>query len=304
MSAREVVVLGTASQVPTRQRNHNACFLAWDAHGVLFDPGEGTQRQLLHAGIAASRITRICVTHFHGDHSLGLPGVIQRLSLDRVPHEVPVHFPEGGRVYFDRLRHATIFKDESRLRPAPIVAPGPQEDGDPALIALPLEHTVECWGFRVQEPDRVRLLPERLAEAGIRGPDAGRLLREGEVTIGGRRVRLEEVSEPRPGQSMAYVMDTRLCDAAIALARGVDLLVCESTYLASEAREARERGHLTATDAATIARRAGARRLVLTHFSQRHPDPSVFLEEARASFDDVHAARDGDRVALPPRGGP
>ena len=100
MGARELVVLGTASQAPTRRRNHNGYLLRWDGEGLLFDPGEGTQRQMTHAGVASSAITRICLTHFHGDHCLGLPGVVQRLSLDRVPHPVHAHHPASGQVYF------------------------------------------------------------------------------------------------------------------------------------------------------------------------------------------------------------
>ena len=96
MSNRELVVLGTASQAPTRSRNHNGYFLRWDDEGLLFDPGEGTQRQMLFAGVTASQITRICITHFHGDHCLGLPGVLARMSLDRVPHPVEVCYPAGS----------------------------------------------------------------------------------------------------------------------------------------------------------------------------------------------------------------
>ena len=117
---RELVVLGTASQVPTRYRNHNGYVLRWDDEVILFDPGEGAQRQMLMAGLSVSPLTRICVSHFHGDHSLGLAGVIQRISLDRVPHPVAVHFPAGGREFFDRLRHATSFWDHSDLRPEPV----------------------------------------------------------------------------------------------------------------------------------------------------------------------------------------
>ncbi len=109
MSARELVVLGTASQVPTRHRNHNGYLLRWDAEGLLFDPGEGTQRQMLFAGVASSAITRICLTHFHGDHCLGVPGVVQRLSLDRVAHPVHAHYPASGAHWFARLRYATAY---------------------------------------------------------------------------------------------------------------------------------------------------------------------------------------------------
>ena len=97
VSNRELVILGTASQAPTRSRNHNGYFLRWDDEGLLFDPGEGTQRQMLFAGVTASQVTRICVTHLHGDHCLGLPGVLARMSLDRVPHPVEVCYPAGSR---------------------------------------------------------------------------------------------------------------------------------------------------------------------------------------------------------------
>ena len=106
VSDRELVVLGTASQAPTRSRNHNGYLLRWDGEGLLFDPGEGTQRQMIFAGVTASQITRICITHFHGDHCLGLPGVLQRMSLDRVPHVVDACYPAQNQEVFTRLRHA------------------------------------------------------------------------------------------------------------------------------------------------------------------------------------------------------
>ena len=125
MSDRELVVLGTASQAPTRMRNHNGYFLRWDGEGLLFDPGEGTQRQMLFAGVTASQITRICITHFHGDHCLGLPGVLARMSLDRVPHPVEVCYPAGSREVFRRLRHASLFRDVLDLRERRIRGAGP-----------------------------------------------------------------------------------------------------------------------------------------------------------------------------------
>ena len=118
--ARELVVLGTASQAPTRHRNHNGYLLRWDAEGVLFDPGEGTQRQMLLAGVASSAITRICVTHFHGDHCLGLPGVLQRLSLDRVAHPVDVWYPAAGQEFYDRLRRCALYNDSVDVRAHPV----------------------------------------------------------------------------------------------------------------------------------------------------------------------------------------
>ena len=120
MSPRELVIFGTASQAPTRSRSHNGYLLRWDGEGLLFDPGEGTQRQMLFAGVTASQVTRICITHFHGDHCLGLPGVLQRMSLDRVRHVVEACYPADSREVFARLRHAALFRDVVSLRERPV----------------------------------------------------------------------------------------------------------------------------------------------------------------------------------------
>lgn len=302
MSARELVVLGTASQVPTRTRAHHGAVLRWDDEVVLLDPGEGTQRQLTLAGVSAGSVTRICITHLHGDHCLGLPGVLQRMSLDGVEHPVDLYFPAEGQEYVDRLRRASAAFDTVEVHEHPVSGDG-SVDTWPGLElhARALDHRIQTYGWRLQEPDGHRMLPETLAARGIEGPDIGRLQRDGSLDVGGRTVRIDEVSEPRRGQSFAFVMDTRRCQAAIDLARGVDLLVAEATFLSSEEDLADEYAHLTAGQAAGIAAEAGARRLVLTHFSQRHPDESAFAAEARPVFPDVHAARDLDRIPVPPR---
>jgi ribonuclease Z len=304
MSPRELVVLGTAAGVPTRQRNHNGYALRWDDELLLFDPGEGAQRQMLWAGVPAARVTRICITHFHGDHCLGLPGVLQRRAVDRPDTAVDVYFPAESKVHFEHLYLATTTTAPSSARGHP-TWPGHVADARTfALHAAALDHRVPTLGWRLEEPSGRRMLPERLAALGLSGPDVGRLAREGTVDVGGRRIHLDEVSVPRPGQRFAFVMDTRMCDAAFMLAEGADLLVCEATFLSRDEQLAESYGHLTAAQAALIARESGARRLVLTHFSQRYGDDAEpFLAEARAVFDDVIAVRDFDRVAVPPRRG-
>lgn len=300
MSTREFVVLGTASQVPTRDRNHNGYLLRWDGEGILFDPGEGTQRQMLCAGVAAHDVTRICVTHFHGDHSLGLAGVIQRMNLDRVPHPVTAHYPASGQRFFDRLRYATAYHETVRLREEPVSADGVIAR-PPAftLHAVKLSHPVESYGYRLVEPDGRRMVPERLVAHGIAGPDIGRLQRDGSL----RGVTLEQVSEERRGQRFAFVMDTRLCDGVPDLAEGCDLLVIESTFLDEDAELAEQYGHLTAGQAAAVAARAGVRHLVLTHFSQRYVDPGAFTLQARAAGfrGELTVAEDLIRVPVPKR---
>ncbi|AHH99545.1 ribonuclease Z [Kutzneria albida] len=304
MSQRELVVLGTASQTPTRHRNHNAYLLRFDGEGLLFDPGEGTQRQLLLAGVAATQITRICVTHFHGDHSLGLAGIIQRLSLDGVTRPVSCYYPASGQVYFDRLRHATSFHERAPLVQVPLAAEGPVPGGPLLMSVRELDHRIDCYGYRVAEPDGRRILPERLAEHGLRGPQVSQVQRAGSITVDGRTVSLEQISEPRRGQVFAFVMDTRLCPGAYELAAGADLLVAESTYLDADRDMAQRFAHLTARQAGRLAAESGVRELVLTHFSQRYPveESERFREEAAAVFDGpVHVAQDLTRIPLPPR---
>jgi ribonuclease Z len=303
VAARELVVLGTASQAPTRTRNHNGYLLRWDGEGLLFDPGEGTQRQLLLAGVASSAVTRVLLSHFHGDHCLGLPGVLQRMALDRVAHPVTAHYPASGQVWFDRLRSASAFHDTVDLRPEPVHDDGVVATGRFGVLeARRLAHPVESFGYRLVEPDGRRMLPDRLAAAGVSGPDVRRLQQDGVLRVGGRTVELAEVSVPRRGQRFAFVMDTRLCDAVPELADGVDLLVVESTFLAEDAALAERYGHLTARQAGQVAARCGVRRLVLTHFSQRYPDPRRYAEEAAAVYDgDLVVAADLDRVPVPPR---
>jgi ribonuclease Z len=306
MSARAVTFLGTASQVPTRARSHNSLFLAWDDLGILFDPGEGTQRQMTLAGLRATQITHVCVTHFHGDHCLGLAGVIQRLSLDRVAHPVTVVFPASGQKFFERLRHASAFHETATLLPRPITArPGELLEVLRArsvrLLAAGLDHGIPCQGYRLQEDDARRMLPEKLEAAGVRGPAVRELINGGSLEVGGRVVRLEEVSEPRTGQGFALVMDTRPCPGAEVLSRGADLLVCEATYQEAEAADAHDHFHMTAAQAARLAHDCGVRRLALTHFSQRYDSTDGFRREAGAVHPDVVVAEDLCRVEVPPR---
>jgi ribonuclease Z len=305
VSDRELVVLGTASQAPTRSRNHNGYLLRWDGEGLLFDPGEGTQRQMLFAGVTASQVTRICITHFHGDHCLGLPGVLQRMSLDRVPHTVEACYPAQNQEVFTRLRHAALFRDVVNLRERPVTGGGTVIEAPSFRVqAQPLSHGVPAVGYRLTEPDGRRMLPGKLAALGITGPDVGRLQREGRLVIGDHLVSVEQVSEPRRGQRFAFIMDTRLCEGAFALADGADMVVCESTFADAEAALAREYGHLTARQAGRIAAEAGARLLVLTHFSQRYQrgDGQRLADEAAAAFGgQIVLANDLDRIPVPPR---
>ncbi|WP_372368156.1 ribonuclease Z [Candidatus Uabimicrobium sp. HlEnr_7] len=302
MSQRELTILGTSGQVPTRYRNHNGYLLKWDKQGFLFDPGEGIQRQMIYANVSTSAITKIFITHFHGDHCLGLAGLSQRISLDKVAHPIEIYYPVSGQEFYERLRKSTIFHDVAHIVDCPVSQEGVIfEDEQFVITAKQLSHSVDTFGYRIQEKDGRTMLPNKLAEYNVKGPSIGALQRDGYLEVDGKRIAVEDVSVLRRGQSMAFVMDTRVCQAAADLAENVDLLVCEATYLKQHSVEAKDRGHLTAEQAATIAKNANVRKVVLSHFSQRYPHTDLILQEAKSVFDHVHVAKDCEKIPMPKR---
>jgi ribonuclease Z len=232
-----------------------------------------------------------------------VPGVVQRLSLDRAPQPVTAHYPASGAEFFHRLRYAAAFHEVATLHEAPVERDGTIATGPfGTLEARRLDHRIDTFGYRLVEPDGRRMLAAELSRLAIDGPDVGRLQREGVLDHRGRRVTVEQVSEPRPGQRFAFVMDTRLCDGVYALADGADMLVIESTFRHADAALAGEYGHLTTTQAATVAAECGVRLLVLAHFSGRYPDSAGFHDEAAEVFDgDIVVAEDLARVPMPKR---
>ncbi|MFP4048635.1 MAG: MBL fold metallo-hydrolase [Desulfovermiculus sp.] len=301
MPQRQLTVLGTASQVPTAHRNHVGFFLRWDQDGILFDPGEGTQRQMTLAGIKAREISIICLTHFHGDHCLGLPGVIQRMSLDQIQHPVSIIYPSTGRHFLHHLLQAAIFHNRLTIHEFPVSEPGTilSRSGFD-LTTLPLEHGVDTWGYRLQERDARTLLPAKIPD-DVTGPAMGLLKKQGWVDSKEGRIYLQDVSLLKPGQSFALVMDTRMCANAVALALDTDLLLSEATYLDTESQQADNYKHLTASQAGRIAAQAGAQHLVLAHYSQRYSSLKPFAEQAGKFHPQVIAAVDGQCIVLPER---
>lgn len=300
MSIRDLIVLGTSSQQPTRYRNHGAYLFRWNGEGLLFDPGEGTQRQFIFADVAPPVVTRIFVSHFHGDHCLGLGSMLMRLNLDRVTHPIHCYYPASGKKYFDRLRYGTIYHETIQVIEHPVLAAGlVHEDAAFRIEAEFLEHGVENVAWRVTERDSRKFDREKLKTHGVFGPDVSLLEERGSLVINGQKVSLDDVSSIRSGDAISVVIDTRLCPQAISIAKGARLLLCESTYLEEERELAKKHHHMTAKDAAELARKAGVEELILTHFSARYLNTTSFEEEARPIFANTFAARDLDRFPFP-----
>ncbi len=293
MSVRDLIILGSSSQQPTRRRNHGAYLFRWNDEGLLFDPGEGTQRQFIFANVAPPVVTRIFISHFHGDHCLGLGSMLMRLNLDKVTHPIHCYYPASGKKYFDRLRYGTIYHETINVVEHPVSKAGlVEDDGKFRIEATFLDHGVDNIAWRITEPDQIKFDRQKLEEAKVKGPLVRELQQKGEITIDGNTIRLEDVSWVRHGDSIAIISDTRLCQNAFAIAKDAKLLLCESTYLEEHKTLAKKHFHLTAKQAATIAKDAGAKKLILTHFSARYLKTQDFENEAREIFPNTEAAED------------
>jgi ribonuclease Z len=300
MSVRDLIILGSSSQQPTRYRNHGAYLVRWNEEGFLFDPGEGTQRQFIYAEIAPPVITRIFISHFHGDHCLGLGSILMRLNLDKVNHPIHCYYPASGKKYFDRLRYGTIYHETIQVIEHPIEKAGiVADDGNFRIEAVFLEHGVDNLAWRITERDSRKFNRTKLQEFGVLGPLVSKLEEEGKLEILGKVVTLDDVSTIRKGESIAVVIDTRYCKQAIEIAKNARILLCESTYMETERDLAYHHHHLTAKEAATIAVKANVEELVLTHFSARYLNLKELLAEAVAVFPNTHVAEDFKRFPFP-----
>jgi ribonuclease Z len=293
MTVRDLTILGCSSQQPTRYRNHGAYLLRWNDEGLLFDPGEGTQRQFIFANIAPTVVSRIFISHFHGDHCLGLGSILMRLNLDNVSHLIHCYYPASGKKYFDRLRYGSIYHERIKVVEHPVSQAGlVEDDGRFRIEAAFLEHGVENIGWRVTEPNTRKFDNDKLAYYGVKGPFVKEIQEKGSIVINGQTVTLDQVSWVRQGDVFAIVIDTVPCQSAIDIARDASLLICESTYLEEHQELARLHHHLTARQAASIAKKAEAKQLILTHFSARYQNLKAFEQEARTVFPNTYAADD------------
>jgi ribonuclease Z len=298
-----VTFLGTGAATPTIDRNVAALAVQREGETILFDCGEGTQRQMMRYGVGFS-FTEIFFTHYHADHILGVTGLLRTMGLQDRSAPVTLYGPRGAQRV---LGTAIGLGIERNKFPVEIVEikPGdrlPRAEYD--LVVFETEHRADTVGYALVEHIRLgRFNPERARELGIpEGPLWGRL-HKGETIVleDGRLVSPADlVGAPRPGRTLVYSGDTRPHPALVQAARGADLLVHEATFGGDELERARETGHSTAAEAARVAVAAGVRRLVLTHISPRYTrDAPELLAEAVAIFPETVIARDGLTLEVP-----
>ena len=296
--------LGTSAARPTVERNVSSVAVIREGETLLFDCGEGTQRQMMRYGITFA-LNDVFITHFHGDHIIGVIGLFRTLALQGRTEPMRMFGPRGAaRV----LRGAAQFGVDRVGFPVEIteVVPGQPIPRDGySIIPFATTHSGEVSvGYTLAEEDRKgRFDPDLARSLGIpEGPLWGKIHKGESVTLDDGRV-IESstlVGPRRSGRTLVITGDTRPSDTTIEASRGADLLIHEATFADEEAVRASETGHSTAREAATVAAAAGVRRLALTHFSARYSrDPGELLREAREVFDEVVLARDGMELEIP-----
>ena len=299
-----VTFLGTSGAVPTTERNPSAVMVNREGDRLLFDCGEGTQRQMMRFSTGFA-VDHLLVTHLHGDHVYGIPGLLETLDFNERTDPLTVHVPPGEVGPMRELIGALGRRPSFPLRVREVGYGATVLSGDGYEVrSFEVDHRASAVGYALVEDDRKgRFDRERAEELGVPvGPKFSKL-HEGEAVEleDGTVVRPEQVvGDPRPGRRVVYTGDTRPTERTVEVAAEADLLIHDATFADDRADRARATKHSTAREAAELAARAGVRRLALTHVSSRYAgDPSAHEAEAREAFDgDCFVARDGQTLEV------
>ena len=295
----QITFLGTSSMVPTKDRNQIAVFLSYGSEGILFDCGEGTQRQFKIAGISLTKITKILVSHWHGDHVLGLPGLIQSLSSMDYNGKLEIYGPTGTKKRMEKMFEAFVFDKRLNFVVKEVKSSVFFENNEFQLEAYPLEHGIETLGYRFVEKDIRKVDMKKIKKFGIPvGPLIGKLQQGKSIEVNDKKISTDDVTYIENGKKIAYITDTLLCDNCYKISQDADLLICESTYSSKLVGKSEEYGHMTAKQAAQVANKANVKQLILIHFSARYKNTQEIEEDARDIFDNVICAKDFMRIEL------
>jgi len=291
----KIVFLGTGGTYPSKQRNVTSVAVQMPGEVVMFDCGEGTQRQLMQSSVSFMKISRVFISHLHADHFLGLPGLIQSMSLNGREEPLEVYGPEGTTSNVNAMLGLGYFKSGFEIVSRDL-APGTRmQFGSFSVSCVEADHTIPSLAYALEELPRPGRFDVRKAKAlGIpQGPMCRKLQQGRSVTVKGRRIRPEDVlGPPRAGRKVVYSGDTKPSDAVIDLARGADVLIHDCTLDSSHLSLASEFGHSTAAEAATVAKEAAVEALFLVHISPRYEDHEVLEAEARSIFRNARVAVD------------
>ncbi len=294
-----IVFLGTGQAIPTAKRNHTAMLLEYKGENILIDCGEGTQRQFRKAKLNPCKLTRILITHWHGDHILGLPGLLQTLALNNYNRTLHIYIPKGTSRYMDLIFRMFVFQGKIKYEihecePGKIL-----ETQDFFIEAEKMLHGAPTLAYSFAEKDKIRINKEKLEKYKIHGKIISELQKGKDIVWNNKKIKAKDLTYKQEGRKITIIMDTKINPNCEKIAKNSDLLVCESTYTEKEKEQAEEYKHLTAKQAAETAKKSNSKKLILTHLSQRYDNKEKFiLQEARKIFKNTEIAEDLMKVEV------
>ena len=295
----KILFLGTSSMVPTKERNHSGILISYKNENILIDCGEGIQRQLKIAGSKLTKITKILISHWHGDHVLGVPGLMQSMSASGYNGRLQVYGPLGTSKFMEKMFEIFAFDNKISFDVNEVQNGKFFQNADFILEAKELKHNVPTLGYSLTEKDKRKINIEYIKKIGIPiGPLLGKLQNGKCVVWKGKKVDLFKATKIVTGKKVTIINDTLPCKNADAIAKGSDLIICEATYSSDLEDKSKRHMHMTAAQAAKLAKKAKAGKLILTHFSARYKDTKDLEKDAKKYFKNVCCAEDFMRIGV------
>ncbi len=277
--------------LPTKERNPNAIFISYKNEGILIDCAEGTQRQLRHAGISPTKVTKLLITHWHGDHVLGIPGLMQSLGASNYTKKLEIYGPRGSKNFLKNMMKGLVFKSRIKYELRETNQGKLFDNEDFYLEANKVKHSIDCLSYSFIEKDKLKINIDYTKKFGLtQHPLLGELQKGKDIIYQGKKIKVKNATFVKRGKKICFILDTYYNKKLISIAKSADLLVAESTWL--EKDKLIDKEHLSSKDAGKLARQAKVKKLILTHFSQRYKDLGEMLKEAKKEFSNVELAKD------------
>jgi len=297
MEKIKLLFLGTGNAIPTEKRNHTAILLTYKNENILIDCGEGTQRQFKIAKESPSKLTKILLTHWHGDHILGLPGLFQTLAMSNYTKTLKIVGPSNTHKHLTTLSNIINIQIPLEIKETDAEK---IEEKEYVIESLPMSHGTPCNAYSFILKEKIRIDKAKLKKLKIpNSPLIAQLVQGKDITFNGKKIKASSLTYQEPQKKIAFILDTGLNTNLEKIAKDADILICEATFSKEETAQAKEYRHLTAEQAAQLAKKAKVKKLILTHISQRYEHfPEKLLKEAKKIFKNTHLVKDFDTLEL------
>ncbi|MEM3364349.1 MAG: ribonuclease Z [Candidatus Micrarchaeia archaeon] len=291
-----IVMLGSGGSIPSPTRNVSCLGIRSEGKVFLFDACEGVQRQMMKHKLSYFKTAAVLVSHLHPDHFLGIPGLVYTLQLSDYNGELQIIGPVGIKEIVENLLLGNVppFIKVKEFGGEEVV----YECDEFSISTFRVRHSRQSYGFVLQESDSLKFYEEKAKSLGIKGPMFREIEREGKIRVNGKEITLEDVTWKKAGKRIVYSGDAVYDENIVVNAKNADLLIMDATFIEKDRKDADEKMHATAKDAAEIAKKAGCKRLVLTHISNRYTDVKAHLEEAIGIFKNTTVAEDGLEINI------